>query len=89
MGGLQRFVYCGKDSLEILIDVVIPKTQYSKSLSLEVVIAFGIMPRMEIEVMLTTIDFNNEIMSQTHEIDDIALQWGLTAEMKASLSPFA
>jgi hypothetical protein len=52
----------GQDTFEILIDLMIPESQHSKSLRCERLIAVSIDLRMWVEIVLSAITFNNQPM---------------------------
>jgi len=53
------------------------------------IVASGIAPGMRIEVVLTAIDLDDQTPLKTDEVYDIAVTWGLAAEVEALLSPRA
>jgi hypothetical protein len=56
VGVAQGVVDHGQDAFEVLIDVIVPETQYCEASAGEVIVALRIPPGMRIEVMLATID---------------------------------
>jgi hypothetical protein len=42
---------------------------------------------MSFEIVLTTVDLDNEAILQANEVNNISLAWGLAAEMISALSP--
>ena len=53
----------------------------------EVIVTLRIAPRMRIEIMLTAIDLNYEVVFETDEIYDMAVARGLPAETESTFSP--
>jgi hypothetical protein len=85
----QCIVNDREDTFEIPINVMIPKTQNLKALLCKYRIAMHIGSCMRIEVVLASIDFNNEPMFKTHEVHHVVLARRLPAEMKSLFSPGA
>lgn len=59
-------------AVEVTNDLVIPKSQNSKTAAFKALIAHPVAPRMIVKIMLTPIDLNNEPMAHAYEIDDRA-----------------
>ena len=78
-----------EDTFEIPINLIIPKAQNSKPLLCECNIAMRINSCIRIEVVLASVDFNNEPMFKTHEIHDVVLARRLSTEVEALFSPGA
>jgi hypothetical protein len=76
-----------QDSLQILIDLAVPKTKNMKAGAAQFSIPRLVACSMRINVVLPAIDFDNKAMLQTYEVNDIAATWRLTAKMKSLLSP--
>ena len=70
---LQRRVYCLEDTDQIPIDLVIPKSQHAKSVAHEMPVALAIARGVIIEIVLTAIDFDHQLMLQANKIDDEAV----------------
>jgi hypothetical protein len=86
---LQRFIDCHQHTFEVLVDVVIPKTQDLETLLREAVISLRVAPSMRVEIMLTAVDLDDEALLQADEINDEAIARRLPAEMESTLSPGA
>jgi hypothetical protein len=86
---LQRRVYCFQDAGQVLIDVVVPKSQHAKPIAHEMLVAHSISRGVIIEIVLAAVDFDNEFLLQANEVDDEAVARRLAAEMKAALAPRA
>jgi hypothetical protein len=67
-GLVQRLVYAGKDAVQVIVDLVVPKPQYPKALAGKMVIALRVTLRMRIEIVLPTVDFDDEAVFETDEI---------------------
>ena len=86
---LQRRVYRLQDTDQIPIHVVVPKSQYAKSVAHEMPVAHLIARCVIIEIVLAAIDFDDQLLLQANEVDDEAVARRLAAEMKTALSPSA
>lgn len=68
---------CSVDSLQctdqILVNVIVPKPQNSKSVAHKILIATSIFFGMALEIVLTAVYLNNELVFEAHDIDDIAI----------------
>jgi hypothetical protein len=69
----QRRIDCLQNSIQILIDVVVPEPQHAKSIAREVAIASLILRRMLIEIVLAAVRFDDELVLHAHEVNDIAV----------------
>ena len=83
----EHSVNCFQDSLQILIDLAVPKTKNMKAGAAQFSIPRLVACSMRINVVLPAIDFDNKAMLQTYEVNDIAATWRLTTKMKSLLSP--
>ena len=72
---------------QVHIDFIIPKSQHFEAGMREIRIASPIPIRMCIEVMLTAVQLDDEVLSQAHEINDVIFAWRLTSEMEAPRFP--
>jgi len=86
-GVAQRIVDHRQHALQISIDFIVPETQYREASAGEVIVTLRIAPRMRIEIMLTAIDLNYEVVFETDEIYDMAVARGLPAETESTFSP--
>src|SRR6266487_4503270 len=81
-GIAQSVIDQGQDALKIPIDFVVPEPQYPKSIAGKVSVAGGIAPGMRVEIMLPVVDFNDEPVPETDEVDDMAVARSLAAKME-------
>jgi hypothetical protein len=88
VGAPQCLVNYGEDAFQILIDVVIPETQYSEPIRRECLIAIRITPGMSVEVMLPAVDFDDETVLEADKVNDITIARRLPSKMKTTVSPF-
>jgi hypothetical protein len=85
----QGSVNCLQHTVQILIDIVIPKSKHTKTRTHQFLIALAVVFRVTIEVVLTAVNLDDNVMLQAHEVDDIAFARGLPPEMISALSPGA
>jgi hypothetical protein len=83
----QRVVDQRQDPFQIPIHFVVPETQHSEPAAGKMTVTKGIAPSMSIEIVLSTIDFDDETVLQTDEIHDMTLARRLPAEVEPLLSP--
>jgi hypothetical protein len=69
-----RLVNQREHALKISIDVVIPEAQHPETLVSKVPVALDIPPSMLIEVVLTTIDLDDETVLEADEIDNVTVK---------------
>src|SRR5262249_13125331 len=81
-GIAQSVINHGQDALKISIDLVVPEPQCPEPITGKVSVADEITPRMRVEVMLATVDFDNEPVLETHEVDDMTIARSLAAKME-------
>jgi hypothetical protein len=86
-GLAQRVVDQREHSFQIAIDFIVPEAQYPESVIGKVIVALRIASGKRIEVMLTTIDLDDEAVFETDEIYDITITRGLAAEVKSLSFP--
>jgi hypothetical protein len=86
-GIVQRVIDQREHTVEISIDFVVPKTQNPEALAGQVIVAFGVAAGVCIEVVLPTIDLDDETVLETYEIDNDIVAWRLTTKMEATLLP--
>jgi hypothetical protein len=67
---------------------VVPESQRSETFFRKLIIAFGIKPRVRIQIMLSAIDFDDQTMLEADEINDVARSRRLAPEMESPLAPF-
>ena len=53
----------------------------------QITITLRIAPGMRIEIMLTAVNLDDELVFETDKIDHIAVAWSLSAEVEAPFSP--
>ena len=87
MGDMQCVVDLGKHTVEISIHFVVPKPQHPKPLMCEMIIARAVPACIRIEIVLPTVNFDNESMPEAHEIDNEGIPRRLSTEVKAALPP--
>jgi hypothetical protein len=63
------------------------KTQYLEPFAGKAIVAPSVTPGMRIEIMLATVDLDDEAVFETDEIDDTTIERGLAPEVKSSFSP--
>jgi len=85
-GVAQRIIDHRQHALQISIDFIVPETQYREASAGEVIVTLRIAPRMRIEIMLTAIDLNYEVVFETDEIYDMAVARGLP-DHRGALQP--
>jgi len=88
-GIAQSVINHGQDTLEISIDLVVPEPQCPEPIAGKVSVAGSIPSGMRIEVVLAAVDFNNEPVLETHEVDDMTIARSLSAKMETLFSPGA
>jgi hypothetical protein len=76
-----------KNAIEIFIDVAVPKTQHAKPCIVQAAITITVALDMILHIVLTAIDFDNETMLQTREVDDMTTFRILAAKMKSTATP--
>jgi hypothetical protein len=86
-GSAERVIDERQDAVQIAIDFIVPESQHPEALVGKVIVALRIAASMRIEIMLTAIDLDQESMPETDEVYDIAVAWGLTAEVESAFSP--
>ena len=86
---LQRRVYCLQDPNQILVHIAVPKSQHTKSIADEMPIAHSIARGVIVDIVLTAIDFDHQLLLEANEVDDEAVARRLAAEMEAALAPRA
>jgi hypothetical protein len=86
---LQRRVDRFQNAGQVLIDLVVPKSQYAKTIPHEMPVTHSIARGVMIEIVLAAVDFHDELLLQANEVDDEAVARRLAAEMKAALAPRA
>jgi hypothetical protein len=72
---------------QVCVDLIIPESQHLEAGLREIRIASSILPGMRIKVVLTAVQFDNEVLSQTLEINDVFIAWRLPPEMIAARFP--
>jgi hypothetical protein len=70
-----------QDAFKILIDLIVPESKNFESLPREVRVAHSVSRRVFILVMLSAIDFDNQPMAQTGEVDNVVVSRRLSAKM--------
>jgi hypothetical protein len=88
-GGAQRGGDGRQHTLEIAIDVMVPETQRPEPLAGKMIVARQISLGMRVEVMLTAVDLDDQVVFETDEIHDVAITRRLAAEVESVLSPCA
>jgi hypothetical protein len=86
---LQRRVYCLQDPNQILVHIAVPKSQHTKSIADEMPIAQSIACGVIVDIVLTAIDFDHQLLLEANEVGDEAVARRLAAEMEAALAPRA
>ena len=89
VGVMQRVVDLSQYALKIAINVVVPESQNSKPSIRQAIIAQCVAARVGIEVMLASIDFDDEASLDANEIDDVAIARSLATEVESLASPRA
>jgi hypothetical protein len=87
VGVAQRVFDQREYTLQIVIDVVVPKAQYSEPLIGKIIVALHVTACMHIKIMLTTINLDDDAPPEADEIDNIALARSLAAEVKSPTPP--
>ena len=82
---VDRFQHAG----QVLIDVVVPKSQHAKPVVDKMPVAHSIFGGVIIEIVLAAVDFDDQLLLEANEIDDEVVARRLAAEMKAALAPRA
>jgi hypothetical protein len=89
--GWGRLTQCSvdnfKNAFEVLIDFAVPKTQYAETRVAEMTITKTVAPGVVVQIVLTSIDLDNEPMLQACEVHDVAAFRSLTTKMKATAAP--
>ena len=78
----EGICYCGNDSFQILIDLVVPKTDYTIALSFHIPCSGCIVRSSRIGPVLPTVDFNYELGSVPGKIGGIEAHRHLFTEMR-------
>jgi len=73
--------------LEVLVDLVVPESQYTIARILQEAIAQTITLCVAVRVVLTAIELDNEPVLRAGKVDDMTPLRVLPAKMKAALSP--
>jgi hypothetical protein len=87
VGVAQRLFDPREYPLQIVINVVVPKTQYFEPLIGKMTVPLRIAACMHIEVMLTAINLDDEAQSETDEIEYVTLARSLATEVESSIPP--
>jgi hypothetical protein len=83
----QDGVYSLQNTREIAVDIVVPEPENAKTLAGQCGIALHITRVMAIEIMLSTVDLDDEAVFQTNKVNDVADARRLPAEMKTAGAP--
>ncbi len=83
----QRRLDDFENTIQVAVDFVIPKTKHPKALIIQLRITQPVLCLMRIEIVLTTIEFNNQFLPKTNEIDDEVVSRHLSAEVITALLP--
>ena len=78
----EGICYCGNDTFQILIDLVVPKTNYTIALGFDIPCSDCIVRFSRISTMLPAIDFNYELGSVPSKIGGIEAHRHLFTEMR-------
>ena len=90
VGWLSQYsVYRFQHTGEITVDVAVPEPQSAKARPRELAVAGLIASLMRIEIVLTAVDLDDELMLQTNEVDNESLARRLSAKVIAARSPRA
>ncbi len=73
--------------MKVLVYIVILEPKDLESIPHKMRITSAVPPCMIVEIVLTTVDFDDETLPQTNEINNISIAWRLPAEMIATRLP--
>jgi hypothetical protein len=76
--GVERLLNHRPHTVEILQDIVVPESDHSKSLALQI----SGSARVVFWRVLTSVDLDDEAFLRTKKIDDLAVDFDLLAELK-------
>jgi hypothetical protein len=85
----QCSIDCFEHTRKIAIDFAVPESQDAETRFAEHFIAVRILPAMNIEIVLSTIDLDSETMLEANKIHDETLARRLSTEMVTAVSPRA
>jgi hypothetical protein len=68
VGAAQSIIYDSENALQVAIDVVIPEPQHPEAFTGKVTIARSITPGMHVEIMLTTVDLDQDPVLKTDKV---------------------
>jgi hypothetical protein len=85
----QFGIYRLQHAVKIAIDLVVPKPKDSKTPPRKTGVAARVARSMFIEIVLPAVEFDDEPMLHTDEVDNETLARRLSPEMKPALSPRA
>src|SRR6516164_4634603 len=78
-----------EDAFEILVHLVVPETQDPIALAGEVIVPLRVALGVHLKIVLTTVDLDDEPMLEAQEIQDVAVERCLAAEVISLRSPRA
>jgi hypothetical protein len=78
-----------QNARQIPIDIAIPKSQHAEAFRRKLVVTANIARMVLIEIVLTAINLDDEMMFHANEIDDVSLAWRLPAEVEPARPPRA
>jgi hypothetical protein len=87
VGAPQSFIDDCEHSLEIPIDVIVPKAQHPITRSRQSIVAYSIPPRVRVEIVLTTVDLDHEPTLAANEIQYVLPPRRLTPKMEPTIFP--
>jgi len=70
-----------EDAFEILVHLVVPETQDPIALAGEVIVPLRVALGVHLKIVLTTVDLDDEPMLEAQEIQDVAVERCLAAEV--------
>lgn len=84
VGGLERTQDCCDNSLQLLIDLVVPETQYAVSRFLESKVTKSVFRIVPLEAVLAPINFDDQALPPTLKVNDIRWNRRLASEMESA-----
>ena len=69
---------------QVRVDLIIPEPQHLEAALCKNRIASPVAIRVSVEIVLTAIQLDDEVLTQADEIDNVMLAWSLPSEMIAA-----
>jgi hypothetical protein len=89
VGGTECFINCRKHAFQVPIHFVVPEAKDPIFHSHKEFVTDSITPRMDIEIVLSAVNLDDEVMLGANEVHDVGAEWRLPSEMEAAILPGA